>query len=421
MVDTKGATAGNAGVRRPNAGSGGNGGALQARPRHAAIAKPISNSKNVTAGGAKVTTVAGEHHSSSKEPENVTIQADPATSLGLSFAIGGVVAPKGQVAALGVREGWRLTNIGKTDFTATATSTPKRILEALAAARKRGTTYTLRFSTRGADEAPNRVAGAEEQSIVEACDGSRVDTAVSETAGGGAATAGPASAGETGNSNRVSAEGKELEEGRKKGASAGVQIGEGGETKETEGKGEGQVFEGKDAPSCKAETGRRGDGEVALMYEMYDEKFPIKDGCISAAEIDETYCLSFVMPNCTLHLGPLGPADRYARENEGKLVPYLEENPSGIFHGLEDGEVYWVYVSRDEEEEKQDRERMKQVVQGMKQGLPEDGELVNRKDDGRNGLESCSCVYGNPCVDEYGCKDWHSRYAVAKANGWKGF
>ncbi|CAN0394057.1 unnamed protein product [Ectocarpus sp. 12 AP-2014] len=97
------------------------------------------------------------------------------------------------------------------------------------------------------------------------------------------------------------------------------------------------------------------------MYEMYDENFPIKDGCISAAEIDETYCLSFVMPNCTLHLGPLGPADRYARENEGELVPYLVENPSGTFHGLEDGEVYWVYVSRDEEEENQDRERMKQA------------------------------------------------------------
>lgn len=49
------------------------------------------------------------------------------------------------------------------------------------------------------------------------------------------------------------------------------------------------------------------------------------------------------------------------------------------------------------------------------------GEPGERKDDGRNGLESCSCVYGNPCVDEYGCKDWHSRFAVAKKNGWKGF
>lgn len=57
----------------------------------------------------------------------------------------------------------------------------------------------------------------------------------------------------------------------------------------------------------------------------------------------------------------------------------------------------------------------------MKQDLPEVGAGGERKDDGRSGLESCSCVYGNPCVDEYGCKDWHSRYAVAKANGWKGF
>lgn len=62
-----------------------------------------------------------------------------------------------------------------------------------------------------------------------------------------------------------------------------------------------------------------------------------------------------------------------------------------------------------------------QVVQGMQQDLPEGEAGGDRRDDGRNGLESCSCVYGNPCVDEYGCKDWHSRYAVAKANGWKGF
>ena len=48
-----------------------------------------------------------------------------------------------------------------------------------------------------------------------------------------------------------------------------------------------------------------------------------QDGCVSSAEIDETYCLSFVMPNCTLHLGPMSPADRYAQENNGEVVPYL--------------------------------------------------------------------------------------------------
>lgn len=64
----------------------------------------------------------------------------------------------------------------------------------------------------------------------------------------------------------------------------------------------------------------------------------------------------------------------------------------------------------------------KQVVKDMKGAGGDEGVGGGAMmDDGRNGLESCSCIYGNPCVDEYGCKDWHSRYAVAKANGWKGF
>lgn len=33
--------------------------------------------------------------------------------------------------------------------------------------------------------------------------------------------------------------------------------------------------------------------------------------------------------------------------------------------------------------------------------------------------EGCSCLYGNPCVDEYVCLDWDNRLAVAAANGKK--
>ena len=32
--------------------------------------------------------------------------------------------------------------------------------------------------------------------------------------------------------------------------------------------------------------------------------------------------------------------------------------------------------------------------------------------------ESCSCLEGNPCVDEYHCKDWNNRFDVARKNGW---
>ena len=30
--------------------------------------------------------------------------------------------------------------------------------------------------------------------------------------------------------------------------------------------------------------------------------------------------------------------------------------------------------------------------------------------------EGCSCLYGNPCVDQYVCLDWENRFEVAKAN-----
>ena len=49
----------------------------------------------------------------------------------------------------------------------------------------------------------------------------------------------------------------------------------------------------------------RENGEVQLLYEMYAEQFPIVDGCITAELIDEEYCLSYVMPNCRIHLSKL--------------------------------------------------------------------------------------------------------------------
>eukprot|EP00943_MAST-04B_sp_MAST-4B-sp1_P000214 g214.t1 len=51
----------------------------------------------------------------------------------------------------------------------------------------------------------------------------------------------------------------------------------------------------------------------------------------------------------------------------------------------------------------------------------------NAKDYDRNdsstwsstGGETCSCLYGNPCVDQYVCSDWKNRFEIAKQNGWK--
>jgi len=47
------------------------------------------------------------------------------------------------------------------------------------------------------------------------------------------------------------------------------------------------------------------NGKVILIYEQYNEQFDIIHGSTTQENIDEVYCLSFVMPNCLIHLSIL--------------------------------------------------------------------------------------------------------------------
>lgn len=161
-----------------------------------------------------------------------------------------------------------------------------------------------------------------------------------------------------------------------------------------------------------------GNGEVKLLYERYDELFPIIDGSTTASAIDEVYCLSFVMPDCVIHLSTLPPAEKYQREAAGELDLFVSENPRGTYHGLVKDLSYYVYVEENADQLRRDQEIAKRNATTLAEAAAKDS---LQRDDGRMGMESCSCIYGNPCVDEYGCKDWTNRYAIAQKNGWKGF
>lgn len=164
------------------------------------------------------------------------------------------------------------------------------------------------------------------------------------------------------------------------------------------------------------------NGQVTLIYERYDEKFPIVDGTTTQENIDEVYCLSFVMPDCLIHLSNYEPAVKRKREADGLFDDlFLREDPPGTYHGLIDDQTYYVYVEQKADQLARDQERMRRIAETMEGAAQRDanGEII-KPDDGR-AMETCSCIYGNPCVDEYGCKDWTNRYAVAKKNGWKGF
>ncbi|RLN98984.1 hypothetical protein BBJ28_00000964 [Nothophytophthora sp. Chile5] len=158
-----------------------------------------------------------------------------------------------------------------------------------------------------------------------------------------------------------------------------------------------------------------GNGMVKLIYEHYDELFPIEDGSTTQTNIDEVYCLSFVMPNCLVRLSRHPNPERFQREESGQFDSLVGEDPRGTYHDLEKDQVYYVVVEQASDQLRLDQEATKArwASEGNDQGQA-------GKNDGR-GFESCSCIYGNPCVDEYGCRDWHSRFAVATKNGWKGF
>jgi hypothetical protein len=163
----------------------------------------------------------------------------------------------------------------------------------------------------------------------------------------------------------------------------------------------------------------------------YDESFPIVDGSLAAAAVDEEYCLSYAMPNCSVHLSRVPNAQRLECEAAAAEVGVASpppssvlvlERPAGTFRGLEVGTEYFVFARQQEEQLRLDQQAMAARARDMEGFAERDKDAPEPlgKDDGR-AFESCSCIYGSPCVDEYGCRDWGARFAVAGKNGWKGF
>lgn len=164
------------------------------------------------------------------------------------------------------------------------------------------------------------------------------------------------------------------------------------------------------------------DGNVTLIYEQYNELFPIVAGSTTHAAVDDVYCLSFVMEGCLIHLSPHNPTARRDKEIAGLSFTdiYTFEEPVGTYHGLEADSTYYVYVEQQADALKRDQEETAKRLAGAADAVVKDayGNVLDAK--GRV-LESCSCKYGNPCTDAMYCEDWNNRFAVAKKNGWKEF
>ncbi|KDO30826.1 hypothetical protein SPRG_04727 [Saprolegnia parasitica CBS 223.65] len=150
-------------------------------------------------------------------------------------------------------------------------------------------------------------------------------------------------------------------------------------------------------------------GDVILVYELYREPFPIENGAIATSAIDEAYALSFVMPACHIHLSVHAPAEKRERDIQGDAV-YLPEIAPGLIGTLCASATYYVYVTEDAA-----------TLQAVPPSTTQRGSFQELTlGDGR-GFDSCTCIEGTPCVDEGGCRNWRSRYAIATEHGWEGF
>lgn len=139
------------------------------------------------------------------------------------------------------------------------------------------------------------------------------------------------------------------------------------------------------------------NGTIKVIYEMYHEEFEITEGTLLTSIIDEVYCLSDIMPSCRISLSEFSPQEMRDLTEDQRFVPV---DGTGMFSGLKVGGVYYCYVKQDIEQLEREK-AMRTALQG-RQLLDNDhsgdslaGGLVI--DDGR-GFDSCTCIYGTPCV-----------------------
>ena len=164
---------------------------------------------------------------------------------------------------------------------------------------------------------------------------------------------------------------------------------------------------------------RRTEGTIRIVYENYRDTFALQHGTISIFSIDDEYCLSDVMPGCVLELVHFSPKERIEKEIKHEHIPFVIKDSSRknwieLYTYAAEPKTYYVLVCQNDQQSKADRKATQERISREQ----EDGDDT---DSAR--VEGCSCLVGNPCSEgnRYNCKNWSSRFSVAKKNGWKGF
>ena len=150
---------------------------------------------------------------------------------------------------------------------------------------------------------------------------------------------------------------------------------------------------------------RTANGIAVLRYNHYRHELAVKRNAVRIEAIDELFLFSAVFRGSFV-VTLRGPDGVVLRPGAGSVVAA----DTGIcIAGVVPGAEYWILVEQDAEAEATVEKRIFKSAEAAAAGG--DGSSVAA-------VESCSCIYGNPCVDRYLCQDWGNRYAVSRTNGW---
>ena len=146
--------------------------------------------------------------------------------------------------------------------------------------------------------------------------------------------------------------------------------------------------------------------------------------------MDDGYCINFNAPGSTLELIEVKPSVRKELQIKNINTPFVEKDKSGsrwlnmrTTNDVSDpggGETemktemktYYVVVFQYATQRESDQRKVT--------GNKGNERSAQQQEHSHLLAEGCSCLFGNPCLDEYNCDDWTNRYDVAKENGWSG-
>jgi hypothetical protein len=143
-----------------------------------------------------------------------------------------------------------------------------------------------------------------------------------------------------------------------------------------------------------------GNGEIHVKYNHYNKPFIIKGGELPLSVVDEEYSLTYAFPKCKLHMCLWGPNDFSYEEKGFAERPLLAEGAGGVVQGLEVGTQYYIIVEEDAEEiiKYEARAAEAAVINAAKRAAAEEKAKNPALNKSRG--EGCSCLYGNPCMDQ---------------------